>query len=366
MTAFIFNKFAFSLWIMMSSTSESHVLEEDFMTSPENYQELINMRSYSRYRSLGWGRHGESSVELINLPEKISTLPTCLNHIINFNGINLPGFQTPIVLSRYDVVHVKYRVLRRLYKFDNAPTYTNWKRSFPYETVSRIIQNETAPINRCQRKSEIQDLECFDIPFVDNSVKSRGWNCESHWYLYPPNPLEDPLFYELSAWNTFPLRMVIPASYKKFWSHQFRSLVKSEVITPWILLTKSRRVYDVIITNLRPNDFQTMKAWTTSLHIPYNGWFYQYTTLHREELTFNLVSQMEMNSNRLQYKLDSFADILNSNTDNIHWGVGVIGEHEEAYYYLTNKELLQTSPYDVLRSESANHDRKLWTTLKAR
>ncbi|CAL8141107.1 unnamed protein product [Orchesella dallaii] len=353
-----------------------HLFEEIVINDKHNYQEQLNSRLYSQYRQFSSKLFENSDLQLTNLHAKIATLPNCLNHIINYNGIDFAPFTTPVVLSRYDVIVSKYKVLSGHLKAKPTKPFTEWKRTFNYETVTRIFSNKSSEIQWCQRESWRHDLECFDIPFVDNSPKSKPWRCESHWYIFPPNSNEDPLFYELSAQEKPPIRLVIPASYKKFWSHALSRINnESDQDTRWNFLLKTRPIYDVIITHLSSEDINTIKAWSISLNVPYNSLFYQYTTTAREELTFSLEKSLVRNN---QFELKEtilfcrhckqfrtfqpvrigtqfsetnlsyiFAN-LNSNIDNSHWNGIFAGEWDEAIFTDSNKELLHTSSYNLL------------------
>ncbi|CAL8136830.1 unnamed protein product [Orchesella dallaii] len=348
------------------------------------------MRLYSNYRNFYPKFLHKSDLRLSNLHEKLAKLPNCLNHIINFNGIDFIPFTTPVVLSRYDVIHSKYKVLKGKLRPKPTKPFTEWRRTFDYETVTQIYENKTSEIDWCQRQSLRHDLECFDIPFVDNTPKSKPWYCESHWYLFPPNPIEDPLFYELSALETPPLRMVIPASYKKFWSHDLNRINnESDRDTRWNFPFKTRSIYDVIITQMRPDDIYAIKAWSISLNVPYNSLFYQYTTTAREELTFSLkTSRIQHNQYDLKEtvlfcrhckKFLTFQPVnigtkfsekelakayrkLNSNIGNSHWTVVLPGDWDEAYISDTNWVLLHSSPYDLLLSFGDEHKTQ-WAVL---
>jgi len=375
----------------LSVAFASVLYHEIFQANPENFVELIGSRIFSRYMDPTWTtKQAESDTILSNLNEKTQQLPNCLNHIINYNGMNLGPFTTPIVVSRYDVIHVKYRIQQRHRKENQTSKYTVWKRVFPFETATQIHNNETLPVKWCMRKAIRYDSECFDIPFIDNSPKAKPWSCESNWYLFPPSQKEDPLFYENSAWETEPLRMIIPASYKKFWSHDLHRINnETDTNVRWNYPAKTRPIFDIIVTKLRREDFPTMKAWTESLNIPYNGWTYQYTTVAREELTFELVKLDQngeiyalgstvlfcRNCKRFQtFQLapidkpfslknlkESFVE-LNSNTDNIHWGVGLVGEFDAAFFSQDDEELLQ-SPYSLLLKKGLDYKRR-WVRLE--
>jgi len=203
---------------MLCITSE-HVAEEFFLPQ-NNFIEEVSFRKYSHFRNENFLFTQKSDILLQNLVEMVASLPSCLNHIINYNGIDVKPFKSPVVLSRYDVIHVKYNLKKRWIKANGSPLSTNWKRLFAYEKVSKILANETKEIPWCKRESIRDDLECFDIPFVENGINGRGWWCESHWYIFPPNPVQDPLFYERGGELLTGLRLLIPGSFKKFWSHK--------------------------------------------------------------------------------------------------------------------------------------------------
>jgi len=192
-----------------------HFIEE-ILHPKENFVEIPSSRKLSHFRNEKWRLNPAKNVVLYNLNEIVDKLPSCLNHIINYNQIDLLPFQTPIVLSRYDIVHVKYKSLKGWLTSKPVGIFPEWDRIYPFEKASKILANASKEISWCRRESLRDDSECVDIPFVDNSPKAKGWWCESHWYLFPPNPVEDPLFYEGDGTPSTPIRMVIPGSYKKF------------------------------------------------------------------------------------------------------------------------------------------------------
>jgi len=103
--------------------------------NPNNFR-LVS-HQYSNYRGdsiNGWNTWKNRDLQLINLAETIDKIPNCLHHLVNYNGIDLDPTTTPLVLSRYDVVHVKYQVLSHPSKI---PKYTEWTRTFPFEKYHR-------------------------------------------------------------------------------------------------------------------------------------------------------------------------------------------------------------------------------------
>jgi len=385
------NKFAISRKVVLLFAAVSSIsctqphFPEEIVLPERSFVEEPDSRFYSHFRDQTWSSNPKRNIILQNLANKISSLPSCANHIINYNGIDLPSFTTPVILSRYDVVHVKYQILQGWKLEKPKHMYTNWKRLFTFEQVSGFLVNKTNEIKWCRRVSVKDDLECFDIPFVDNSPKSRGWHCESHWYLFPPNPIEAPLFYEGDGGESTPTRLLIPGSYKKFWSHARDRVTNESDITTWRLcLLKTRQIFDIIVTKMEAQDYFTMKAWTRALSTTHNNMIYEYTTTAREELTFQLILKPSVNpKNELQSlvyilkttilfcrhckqfipfqpviigevfsknELEIWFKLLNSPTDNIHWTIFVVGGLDEAYLAQNTHDLLYESPYNFLLS----------------
>ncbi|CAL8127607.1 unnamed protein product [Orchesella dallaii] len=322
----------------------------------------------------------------------VDNLQSCLNHIINYNGMDFIPFKSPIVLSRYDVIHVKYRVKRTWIRKSAEAIFTDWQRPLYFEQVSKLLANKTQTIPWCKRVSLLDDVECFDIEFVDNSPKTKGWSCESHWYLFPPNPTEDIMFYEE---NLGGLRMLIPGSYKSFWSHNVgRVMNESELGTYRWGVLKTRPNFDIIITQMDQIDYYTMRAWTKSLYAARNGLPKGYTTKAREESTFSLEKSDSLQDfGRIGYKLKNtilfcrhckralpFQPIgvgpvfsekelvakfhyLHSNTDYIYWTFLLIGGLEEGFLSQNIREVLNKSPYNYLHSAGGEH-KFLWSDLE--
>jgi len=194
------------------------ILKEYLDPDPKNF-ELVSHK-YSNYRvdptktNNTWK---DRDIKLSNLVEKIDALSPCLHHLINYNELDLRPSKTPLVLSRYDVVHVMYKTTTaRAHKLD----FIDWKRTFPFEKVPAT--KNSSGLEWCQRRSRMYDLECFDIPIEDHTPKTKPWRCEVHWYLFPPIPIKDQMFYNIDPKfnpSSPPLvEMIIPAAYKKFWT----------------------------------------------------------------------------------------------------------------------------------------------------
>jgi len=117
-------------------------LEEVFNPDPKNFQ-LVS-HQYSSYRNdstKNWNTLKGRDIHLTNLAETIDKIPNCLHHIVNYNGIDLLPPKTPIVLARYDVIHVKYQILTATAK---TPQFTEWTRTIPFENVVFSPENSSA------------------------------------------------------------------------------------------------------------------------------------------------------------------------------------------------------------------------------
>ncbi|CAL8140553.1 unnamed protein product [Orchesella dallaii] len=352
------------------------------MSPNENNFKLVS-HQYSRFRDAAGNPifpNSNPNIQISNLPEIIDKIPGCLHHIINYNGLNLkPTVFTPTVISRYDVVRVKYKVLGLP---RNKTEYTGWTRSFPFEKIPSK-QNVTTGLKWCQRRSILQDLECLDIPFIDNSPKTKSWTCEAHWYLFPPNPMADSGFYFKNKYDaTSPLQLTIPGAYKRFWGIDNSIVIHDTgedfTVNPGVL-TKTKSIYDIIVTNMEPMNFITINAWSHSLSCPFNNVpGFQYTTTGREEFTFNLAKKTDgLNVNyqltsaihfcrhckkfRTFYPVEFFdvseqgiqnqIKISNSNPGNIHWGFLFAGEVFNAIDSDEDQGLFHVSPYKYILSE---------------
>ncbi|CAL8098557.1 unnamed protein product [Orchesella dallaii] len=350
----------FLLQILLTLPFQAHCTyqSEELVYPKETFGEVTSSRIYSQFRS-NVGRSFQFQTRIIqNLHEMVDELPFCLNHIINYNGMDLIPFKNPIVLSRYDVIHVKYKVKRPWTWKTAEGLFTDWKRPLYFEQVSKLLANKTQQLPWCKRVSLRDDMECYDVELVDNSPKMKGWSCESHWYLFSPNPTEDMLFYEE---NLGGLRMLIPGSYKSFWSHK-AGRVRNESNFGELRagLLKTRPISDIIITKMEQVDYYTMRAWTKSLYAAHNGLPKVYATSTREELTFTFQKSNSLKDfGRIIYTLknailfcrhckralpfqpiplgSSFSEKevsakflnLNSNTDYIHWALLMVAGLDE-------------------------------------
>ncbi|CAL8127613.1 unnamed protein product [Orchesella dallaii] len=383
----------FLLQILLTLPFQAHCTyqAEELVFPKETFEEVTSSRIYSQFRN-NVGRSFQFQNSIIqNLHEMVDELPSCLNHIINYNGMDLIPFKNPIVLSRYDVIHVKYKVKRPWTRKTADGLFTDWKRSLYFEKVSKLLANKTQQLPWCKRVSLWDDMECYDVELVDNSPKINGWSCESHWYLFPPNPTEDMLFYEK---NLGGLRMLIPGSYKSFWSHKVGRVMNESNLGEFRAgLLKTRPIYDIIITKMNQVDYYTMRAWTKSLYAAHNGLPKGYTTSAREELTFtieisnslkNLAQKIYLLKNAILFcrhckRALPFQPIalgvpfcereliatflnLNSNTDYIYWTLWMVGGLDDGFLSQDLKEMLNVSPYSYLLSTGEEHN-KLWSNL---
>ncbi|CAL8127485.1 unnamed protein product [Orchesella dallaii] len=238
----------------------------------------------------------------------------------------------------------------------------------------------------CQRLSLIQDMDCYDIPLVDNIPKTKPWLCEVHWYLFPPNPNSNPLFFTGKNLQYDPhpsVRLVIPGAYKVFWGYGFiHEKKEKDVFTSLQVPIKSRPIYDIIITKTEPPDFITIiNAWSNALAAAYNNFFNRYTTSSREEFTLKLVTQhdpdetfalgesihfcrhckqfdpffpVEFNGEFSEEGIKTRVQKSNLNTDNIHWGIFFVGHMLNSFDEDPDAELYNVSPYKILLSRFIN------------
>ncbi|CAL8127495.1 unnamed protein product [Orchesella dallaii] len=372
------------IFLVLGSSSGVFTFHLKEIFSPIKDTFKLVSHQYSTYRSdsnkqpSSWNGRND---KLTNLAETISRIPRCLHHIINYNGIDLPESEIPLVLSRYDVVKVKYQVITKDGSRGTALSFTEWTRTFPFEKVP--LKNRSG-LEWCQRLSMILDMDCYDIPLVDNSPKTKPWLCETHWYLFPPNRNREPLLYtsQVRRYDPQPsLRLVIPAAYKVFWGFGFNQEKEENSIYAFLRIPiKSRPIYDIIITKMEPVDFITINAWSNTLAAAYNNFINRYTTSSREEFTLKLVTQHDPETFALgeavhfcrhckQFEsffpvefIDEFSEEgiktrvqkSNLNTDNIHWGIFFLGHMFNSFDEDQDDELFNVSPYKILLSRFLN------------
>ncbi|CAL8145591.1 unnamed protein product [Orchesella dallaii] len=340
----------------------------------ENFLEAY--REYSEYRTEGWkGSHKY----LTNLHEKLDHLPECLNQVINYEGIDLKGSLAPIVLWRYDVVRITYTVLP-----NNG--YTQFTRSYPHEKVQN--PNNSTKIEWCQRQGLLRGLECPDFPIVDFSSKSRPWRCETRWYIFPPSPVSNPLYFE-RPWLSEPLRMIIPAGLRNFGVislHRMQYDAKRrEGSVDFSMLMVSRPVYDIVISDwqFKESSVHMLKPWRTTLSASMTGGAYLHVTSGREELTFDLTKEVGRPTTRrlpdiISYRLDNVVAfcrychpsqmfypidigslfslshlsrsfrVLNTPTKFIRWAALLSGGAITTYDLEEDDIMMNTSPYQLL------------------
>ncbi|CAL8069489.1 unnamed protein product [Orchesella dallaii] len=237
------------LYILINTIRVSSVVP-DFYTA-EQYTFIEVERNYSNYRT-SLAKQFESSNKLIvNLNTNLQLFDGCLIHLINYDGLDFIPFQQPVILSRYDVVHVKYKAINKnpsssIY-ISTSPRYSLRSRTFPFE---KMPGNKTE-IPWCRRYWP--DLQCIDIPYLDMSSKAKPWTCEAHLYLFPPSPEQDPTFYE-RLYDRQRFNLLLPAGYRQIWSNWWpfylhvnddKIFYKFDSIHP---LTSNRRWYDILIS----------------------------------------------------------------------------------------------------------------------
>ncbi|CAL8127483.1 unnamed protein product [Orchesella dallaii] len=372
------------IFLVCSSRYVVFTLDFKEILTPNKYTFKLVSHQYSSYRSDSNNKHTlwkGRNAKITNLAETITRIPRCLHHIINYNGIDLPESQIPLVLSRYDVVKVKYQVITKGGSRNTASSFTEWTRTFPFEKVP--LKNRSG-LEWCQRLSMILDMDCYDTPLVDNTPKTKPWLCEAHWYLFPPSSNSDPLFFTSHNLQYDPhpsVRLVLPAAYKVFWGFGFsQENEENNVFAFRRIPIKSRPIYDIIITKMEPADFITINAWSNTLAAANNNFINRFTTSSREEFTLKLVTQhdpetfalgeavhfcrhckqfesffpVEFNGEFSKEGIKTRVQKSNLNTDNIHWGIFFLGHMFNSFDEDPDDELFNVSPYKILLSRFLN------------
>lgn len=258
-------------------------------------------RIYSHYRSLS---HSQSvSKHISNLEKYLNIYNQCFVHLINYNGIDLLGSQknpmqkVPWILSRYDVVGVVYNVTSDIFKYSSRPNFSVRNRMYLFEK----IPTSREPINWCVRNR--LDLECEDVNYQDLSAKVRPWQCEAHFYLFPPTASES-LFYEnhyvdsLTSADTG--RLLVPGSMKRlFWVHSTNLLDTRDGFTEDTLLFTRLR-HDILISTGQ----NQVGPWKRSLTYSGNNWYDVVATSKRELLIAAVIEIDKHNLlARIEYQL---------------------------------------------------------------
>lgn len=214
-----------------------------------NAQFIEISRRYSKY--LSSQNTASNHKPLINLANFVDNFESCLAHIINYDGVDLPSTKAPLVLSRYDVVKVLYLVTSTVVQ-TSKPVFSKRYRVFSYNDISK----NKSHLEWCKRNR--LDMECNDIPFVDKSGLSKGWKCEVHFYLSPPN---DPNFIE-SAKRTGKPRLRIPGNFKRlFWALNLTSIEIRDGYTEDVLLVTRPR-FDILMAE---ENTKTLTCWKNTL-----------------------------------------------------------------------------------------------------
>lgn len=243
---------------------------------PFSYKEKYRNYSNSRYSPLSAKKLSPLSIPL---DKHIHLFSQCLVHLINYKNLNflpLPSSSSlliPVVTSRYTVVQVTYEL-----KPLNIISFTKTQ-SRVYSSTNFNFNNATKPIPYCTHYNS--DFQCYDFPSFDVTSSSKPWRCEANLYLYPPGPIEDPVFYEWDE-QMNKLFLIIPGSYKSFFYDSFnmseirnndtmlhinphpQSMVKGLII--------SRAQYNILLPEVDQNPIY-FRLWTNSLTITRKGVF---------------------------------------------------------------------------------------------
>ncbi|CAL8117183.1 unnamed protein product [Orchesella dallaii] len=211
-----------------------------------------------------------NDVFISDFGEYLQLYSRCLVHIINYNGIDIPSSDQPLMLSRYDVIKVEYEVEPRHSPIRNY-TYHHPNHNYNQERQRqpkisrrvRMIPIEKVPkpheeLSWCKR--HWPEVECLDIPYLDLTTRMR-WTCEAHIYLIPPNAINSQ-FYEFDSYrNQF--QLIIPAAYKKFGYHKINPEENEyESNKKLLYIVNSRARYEVLVNS--ENEFQRW-AWSNRL-----------------------------------------------------------------------------------------------------
>lgn len=114
---------------------------------------------------------------IANLNPYIAMFSSCLLHLINHQGVNLPPLENPIVLSRYvyllEPSHFSRPSEQYSYLYMDTPNYL----AYPVEYLGDSVD---------ARRRRNETLESALFPRRDRTVTYRAWRCTSTLYLFPP------------------------------------------------------------------------------------------------------------------------------------------------------------------------------------
>lgn len=255
-------------------------------------------RKYSQYKTkIHPSFKSTGSFQLINLELYVTYFQDCLLHIINFNGYDFIS-TSPAILSRYDIIKLSILELDLNNKTTvPRPIRRTFLRKVPFEKIFRF--NSLGPCKQDWLQRECM-VENVDIPLLDLTMKTKPWQCEAHFYLDPPSPVESRVFYEEQV-ATRDQALIIPGSYRKFWreSASARNAVNGSLQPPYVMT--SREIFEVLILdkfNRSALRLQMMtKAWSAAvLEILDMFGMQDIFVTSRRELLVILASQLLQNS----------------------------------------------------------------------
>lgn len=242
--------------------------------APAVFKEIRRTYSKINFRNSANNFHDSS----ININTHIQLFSDCLVHLINYRNIDIQP-KYPFIVSRYDVIKVTYENQN----LKILPTVTQ-VRVYPHSSVPR---NKSENIGYCSHYEN--DAHCNDFPTFDKTASAKLWNCEAHFYIYPPGRTQDPTLYEEDPLMGIRF-LIIPSSFKHFlyhavnlteseknhWNTLFNSKVKGFII--------SRAQYDLLIPEPgQGSDY--VRSWSNSLTITRKGIFltdFEFTPSNRE------------------------------------------------------------------------------------
>ncbi|CAL8136177.1 unnamed protein product [Orchesella dallaii] len=329
------------------------------LTNETVIHEIKQGRQLSSYRNINQPK--AISRTLPSLNNQINLFgPNCLTHIINYNGMDIPAPNKPIVLSRYDVIKPQYLILEPSM---HRPKVQQRVRLFLYNHLSTILQNKSVNFPWCDLKWP--DMQCEDIPLVFNTMRIKPWLCESHFHLFPPAFQDNPTFYQ---WDSYSKRLefIFPGNWKKFWFHTIREAARGNAkvmdITTSFLV--HRPWFDIMVSEGKPDAF-TLYPWAYALSNVEGHPAGFYTTTARELFVISTVPNptqgilnfhstdkvLEFESIYILCRhcfrcktlvpvklnistpklLDAEIQVVNENTDNIIWKMWLMGGWNVVY-----------------------------------
>lgn len=252
--------------LLLTSNFVKSLRYENFPYEVSTFHEVA--RIHSHYRQHGQELKSHESGDnnsFIDLSGLLATFSQCLIHLINYNGVDF-DLHVPVVLSRYDVVALKYLAI---------VSPPGESKSFRSSWRNRLIKFESGQPNStrfhwCLRFwPTIECQEGPDILYEDKSISHKPWTCETQLYLTPPKPSSrHSLFYEFDE-NFSKIVLRVPGAFKRFWLHAINQTTRHAIHKrlhsdpdKLLYLATTRHRFEILLSENTPD---VVDSWSTAL-----------------------------------------------------------------------------------------------------